>query len=268
MFNLEGYIVVLCGGSRGLGSHLAKAFLREKANVCIVDIVRPEETIEKQVFFCQCDLSKIQETKTAFANIFTKFKRVDVLVNSMRLAKAESVKLKDVEQWEKGIQIDLNTYFQSSLICCEMMKSLGSCSIINFSSVLADLVSLDQPLEYHCAKASINHLSRYLAVKYGANNIRVNTIAPGLISHLEAEKASSTPQTLYEKHAHLIPLLRTGSPQDIVFSTLFLASRFSSFITGHELVVDGGLSIREQLSAAAIMQNSPCLEKNYADSHV
>lgn len=249
MFNLSNKQVVICGGANGLGLRFAFAFSKMNSHVSILDLFKSQEAAFSHFI---CDVSNFDETHSVLENIIKEKGKIDVLINCIRLKGnpiSSSFSALDTKLWEKGIQINLGTYFNASSAVCELMKGKeAGCSIINISSISADLISSDQTIDYHCAKAAINQLTRFLAVKYGPYNIRVNSISPGLISHHAPEKASQSPSaSQYQHRAQFIPLRRSGGPQDVANLALFLASEFSSFITGQDITIDGGLSICEQL---------------------
>lgn len=242
--------IVIAGGANGMGQKIAQKFLTSDWNPIILDIASNNSS---SFPYYQCDVSLHNQTQECIDAIVKKFHTIDALVNCIRyrpkLKKAEC----NAEDWQKGIDVDLNTYFNTCSTVCEMMKDLkGECSIVNISSVLSECVTLSEPLSYHASKAAINQLTRYLAVKYGPHGIRVNTVSPGLISNERAEPYSnSEAASPYSRLAKHIPLRRTGSPEEIADLILFLVGPSSSFITGQNIVIDGGLMIREQLCSAS-----------------
>ena len=247
MYNFAGKHIVICGGANGLGLHFAREFSKANGRVSILDLT---ESQEKRFSHFICDVSRFDETHSVLKEALEKSGKIEALVNCIRAKKSlpSSFLYSEKETWEKGIAVNLGTYFNASSALCELIKDQGGCSIVNISSISASLVSSDQGVDYHCAKAAINQLTRFLAVKYGPYGVRVNSVSPGLISHHASEKASSSPSaSYYQQCAQSIPLRRSGGPQEVANLVLFLASEFSSFITGQEIVIDGGLSICEQL---------------------
>jgi glycerol dehydrogenase len=241
--------IVVCGGANGLGAYFSEEFSKANGSVAVLDLVAPR--LKGPSFHFICDVSNYDDTFSVLEKIVKEKGKVDALINCIRLKGNPTPSFSPLEKetWEKGLRINLGTYFNASSAVCELMKDKETgCSIINISSISASLISSDQTIDYHCAKAAINQLTRFLAVKYGPYNIRVNSVLPGLISHHAPEKASSHPSaSLYQRRARSIPLKRSGGPQDVANLVLFLASDFSNFITGQDIVIDGGLSICEQL---------------------
>ena len=252
MYNLSNKQIVICGGANGLGLHFATEFSKMCGSVHILDLFPPPTLLNNNCSHFICDVSDFDKTQSTFENLLKHHGKIDILVNCIRsqgTPHTASFAPLESKSWEKGLQINLNTYFNSSSVVCELMKEKQEgCNIINISSISSSLISSDQPIDYHCAKAAITQLTRFLAVKYGPYNIRVNSISPGLISHHISEKSSCSPSaSLYQQRARSIPLRRSGGPQDVMNLVLFLVSDFSSFITGQDIIIDGGLSVCEQL---------------------
>ncbi|PIS02129.1 MAG: hypothetical protein COT85_07045 [Chlamydiae bacterium CG10_big_fil_rev_8_21_14_0_10_42_34] len=243
---------VLCGASQGIGRTIAYKFHSLGWEVAILDVQSNEEMQSAGINMHTCDVSDFIKTESTFKKIFEDFGTVDVLVNCIRTRQKAPSTAPLFEQWEKALKVDLNTYLNASLIVCEKMKTLSKpCNIIQFSSITSHLITLRESMSYHTAKAAINQMTKYLAVQYGPYNIRVNAISPGLISNEKSENYSSMPDaSLYSKLALHIPLRRSGSPEEVAEVALFLSTSASSFISGQEIVVDGGLSICEQVGIA------------------
>lgn len=245
--------VVLSGAARGLGYEIAKKFRDASWNVAIFDLILGDET---GIEFIQCDVSDFDQTKGCIERLIQKRGSIDALINCMRYRNSRENQ-DPLKEWKKAIEVNFHAYFYISSIVCEHMKKIGTgCSIVNISSVLSELVSLKESLSYHASKAAMNQMIRYLAVQFGPDKIRVNGISPGLISHHEAEFSSrELSATLYSKLANYVPLQRSGSPQEIADLAIFLASSQSSFITGQNITIDGGLAIREQLGILLELEN-------------
>lgn len=240
---------LLCGAARGLGEIISRKFLNEGWNVIILDLTLPQRPPEPNVFHYQCDATDFASTERCLNKIVEKFQTIDALVNCIRYRRSAGQAIHFAEEWKSAIDVGLHTYFHLSSVICELMKAANHpCSIINLSSVTSELVTLKESISYHVAKAAVNQMTRYLALQYGPQSIRVNSILPGLISHHQSEKGSSDSNaSLYAKYAQYVPLRRSGSPQEVADLTFFLASEHSSFITGQTIVIDGGLSICEHL---------------------
>ena len=237
--------LVICGGAHGLGSKIAYYFLKMGWKISILDISENKEMSKAGIRIFPCDLSDYSLTKKAFQSAFENEGKIDVLISSIRLREKNPASRE--KSWKSSIDVDLNTYFNSTSICCELMQKQREGSIILLSSITSKLVTLFESVGYHAAKAAINQMTKYFAVQYGPDNIRINTLLPGLISNEYAENSSTEPNaSLYAKIAQQIPLRRSGSPADLFQLAYFLASDQSSYITGQEFIIDGGLSLLDQ----------------------
>lgn len=240
---------LICGAARGLGLAIAQKFSEEGWSVTLLDAATFSGALPEGSRSIQCDARDFSSLEKALLPLLQEFGSIDALVNSIRYRAPKNEAIPHQELWKKGIEIGLDTYYNSSFFVCEQMKKIGvGSSIINLSSVTAERVTLQESLSYHAAKAAINQMTRYLAVQYGPYQIRANTILPGLISNVVSEKSSDDPNaSLYAKQACQIPLRRSGSPREVAELVYFLATPASSFITGQNIVIDGGLGIRDQL---------------------
>jgi len=226
-----------------LGAAFAAGFLQAGGRVAVIDLATPSMD---GVLGVRCDASDPDQLAEAFTSIGSELGGLDVLVNSIRYRP----KADEPPAWSRELQVNLDTYYYASRLAYGLMsRSILGGSIVNVSSVTSFLVADVQTTAYHCSKAAIDQLTRCLAVEYGPANVRVNAVLPGLISRASSEPASeSSDASLYARQAISIPLRRSGGPEELSNAILFLASPLASFVTGQCLVVDGGLSIREQLS--------------------
>lgn len=237
-----------CGASRGLGRTIAQVFIEHGWRAVVFDLVVDREEATSNLHFCQCDLSNYAMTEENIHRLATLYGQVDAMVNCVRYREEKRSDVGQATEWKKAIETDVHSYFNASTILCEWMKKQGgSCSLINISSIVSTQVTLKESMSYHVAKAAINQMTKYLAVKYGPHGIRVNSVLPGLISNRISEKSSDDPNaSLYAKYARHVPLRRSGAPEEVAEVTLFLASS-ASFMTGQNIIIDGGLSLCDPL---------------------
>lgn len=236
--------VIFCGASSGLGKIAALYFLEKGWKVINVDIATDKDLEQKGIQTVYCDLAIYEESKKAFHEIFENNSNISALINCIRHRKQD----KEIG-WDKELRIDLTTYYHASSLVAEYMKHRPEgCSILSFSSVTASLVTLHEDITYHVAKSGISQMMRYFAVQYGPYGIRANSIVPGLISREGTEQSSDDPNaSLYSKLAQYVPLRRSGSPKEVAELLFFLSSDQSTFISGQNICIDGGLSVREQI---------------------
>lgn len=263
LFNLKGKNVILFGGSGILGKEFTKALVAHEAKVisCDIKAVEKEEEIEA-VDYQILDASDEKALLNFRDEIISKYKVIDVIVNSVT-AKHNDFYLPfdevSLEGWEIGMKGNLTVPFMICQAFIKQMCKQNFGSIINISSVYG-LVGNDQSIYegsnlheiytkespdikqiyshgvYNASKSGLNNFSRYLAAYYGKNNIRVNTISPGGISY-PAEN-----ETFLKKYGAKTPLGRKANRDEINGAVVFLASDASSYVTGHNLVVDGGFT--------------------------
>ena len=239
MFNLSGRVAVVTGAARGIGQAIAIELAEHGAIVVVSDISDCKETIEKirkkkgQCFFFKADVSSEKQVMGLFKDAFKYRKRIDILVNNAGIY-LPSQTIKETEKnFEKTININLKGYFLCAREALKIMTKRKSGSIVNIASV-AGLRGYANSAAYCASKGAIIAMTKALAVEYGNQKIRVNSICPGLIA-TGMTKAVNKKQMLSK-----IPLHRIGTPEDIAEAALYLASNASSYVTGHALVVDGG----------------------------
>ena len=241
MKKLENKIAIITGGNRGIGSSIAKEFISQGAQVIIADIHTDNKEKELQnALKIQCDISSHNDIKRVVNLTIDKFNKIDILVNNaVTMGDVADITELSVESWNKSIDVNLNgTFLFCKTVIPHMIKNKQG-NIINIASQLGQVVTA-KSLGYCTTKAAIIHLSKALALDHARHGIRVNSLSPGAIEtpllvdgygSIEAAK-----DFLEKKHI----LRRLGRPDEIAKSVLFLASSDASFITGSDLLVDGG----------------------------
>ena len=271
MFSLEGKVIVIFGGNGHLGRQFCKAILDSggKLYSCDTNINETDEIKQlKKEYPQQFNLIKVDATKTKeleiiYREIVTEEKKVDVLINATTM-KSDDFYLPfeevSLDSWNIGILGNLTIPFLTIQTFIPIMKANKRGSIINISSHYG-IVGNDQRIYessnlhevyikdspdikqiyshgvYNAAKGGVNNFTRYLAAYYGACNIRVNTLSPGGICN-ENEN-----EVFLEKYSEKVPLGRKANIDEMNGALIFLASDASSYVTGHNLVVDGGYTI-------------------------
>lgn len=230
--NIREKVVVITGGSTGIGEAIAKSFKNEGARVIVFGLNKPKYEVE----FYRVDVSKEDEIKRALEKI----NKIDILVNNAGIAKILSVKETTTEILDKIMNLNFKgTFWMSRYSLPKLSK--GSC-IINISSI-AGIKSFQYYGAYCASKSAIISLTKTLALELSLRNIRVNAIAPGLI---ETPIFSKMISSKFERKKQLkewieeIPLRRIGRPEEIAHACIFLAE--NDFVNGIVLPVDGGES--------------------------
>ncbi|HTZ41713.1 MAG TPA: SDR family NAD(P)-dependent oxidoreductase [Candidatus Omnitrophota bacterium] len=239
--DLSGKVAVVTGASRGIGEGIALELAKHGANVVVSDILPADSVIKKiramkrNAFYVKADVSNEGDVKNLINQTIRKFRKIDILVNNAGIYPFSPTIATTEEQWERVIHIDLKGTFLCSREALKHMKS-GS-SIVNISSIASD-VGYSELAAYCAAKGGVKALTKSLAVEFANKGIRVNSIHPGAVDTHQI--ASLKDKKLMKYTLSKIPLGRIGKPADIANAVVFLASDAASYITGEELVVDGG----------------------------
>jgi len=252
MKRLEGYTAVITGGARGIGKAVCELFAEQGAKTAVTDIVDDEgRDLVRDITgkggkaeFFHLDTSREEQVQQVFAQINDKFGGIQVLVNNAGISgpnkPTHEIELKD---WQKLIDINVNGVFLCTKHAIPYMKQGKGGSIINLSSIYGIISAADLP-PYHASKGAVRLMSKTDALLYAADKIRVNSIHPGYIwTPLVEALGKESPEGVEEfrkKLDSLHPIGHVGEPMDIAYGALYLASAESKFVTGSELVIDGG----------------------------
>jgi NAD(P)-dependent dehydrogenase (short-subunit alcohol dehydrogenase family) len=246
LFGLAGRTAIVTGAARGNGLAMAEALLRAGAEVVLVD--RMADVLDKEIARLTgqklaargvvCDITSGPDRERLFAGL----KRVDVLVNNAGVTLPHKWLEYPPEAWDTTYRVNLLAPFQMCQLAAARMAEQGKGSIINITSLNAELAFPDNPA-YMAFKGALRQLTRSLALDLGAKGVRANCIAPGYIRTDMTRMSWSDPEREKARAARTA-LDRWGLPTDLAGAVIFLASDASSFITGHDLLVDGGWSIK------------------------
>jgi len=242
MFDLKGKTAVVTGAARGIGQSIAVELARNRADVVVSDIIPGDKTVneikklKRKSIFVKTDISDKKQVQELIEKTIKEFKKIDILVNNAGIFVPGAIENISEQDWEKTINVNLKGCFLCSQAALKYMKK-GS-SIINISSV-AGISGYPSAAAYCASKGGIRLLTKSLAVECGARGIRVNSIHPGIIETAMTKDILSDEKQKQGIIAK-VPLKRTGKPIDIAGPSVFLASDASSYITGEEMVVDGG----------------------------
>ena len=246
--NFSGRTALITGGSGGIGLSIVKKLIENKIKVIILDINAPNKKIllNKLVEFKKTDLSDYKNLQSCLKEIKKKSKKIDYVINAAGVLwfdKDISLEKISIKTWEKVLSINLSSIVIVLQSILPLMKKNKFGSIVHISSVDA-LSGDDKPQDaYGSSKAALLRLSKSISIQYASKNIRSNSILPGPIETPMQKRWKKNPKAKKDL-SKIIPLQRVGKPTDIANSTIFLLSDESSFITGTELIVDGGLTAR------------------------
>ena len=256
MGRLDGKVAVITGATSGIGLHTAEIFVAEGAKIVIAGRRAPEgEALAKKLgadcIFRQTDVTVEEQMKALIALSVEKFGRIDCLFNNAGgPAQTGGIEGLEVERFDAAMATLVRSVMLGMKHAAPQMRKQGSGSIINNGSIAGRLAGFSSSMVYGAAKAAVIHLTKCVAMELGESNIRVNSISPGAIATgifgkalgLSVEAAEKTPAVMREVYKTAQPIPRAGLPEDIAHAAVFLASDESSFINGHDLVVDGAIT--------------------------
>ena len=243
--NFSGRTALITGGSGGIGLSIVEKLIKNKIKVIILDINTPSKKIllNKFIEFKKIDLSDYKNLQLCLTELKKKYKKIEYVINAAGVLwfdKDVSLEKIEINTWDKVFSINLNSIVIVLQSMLPQMKKNKFGSIVHISSI--DALSGDNKPQdaYGSSKAALLRLSKSISIQFASKNIRSNSILPGPIETPMQERWKKNPE-LKKILSNVIPLRRVGKPSDIANSTMFLLSDESSFITGTELIVDGGL---------------------------
>ncbi|WP_068982692.1 SDR family NAD(P)-dependent oxidoreductase [Lysinibacillus xylanilyticus] len=244
MGRLSNKIAIITGGASGMGAAMAKVFAKEGATVIVADI--NEENLAKiseleNVEGMKLDVSSDDNWAEVTKAVADKYGRIDILINNAGISSEKDPDQISLADWTIMHNINAFGPFLGIKHTSKYMKEAGKGSIVNTSSYTAIIgAGLNA---YTASKGSLRAIARAAATELGAYNIRVNTVFPGVIETPMTAKLSEAKETM-NRLVRATPMGRLGQPEEVANAILFLASDEASYITGAELVIDGGYSAR------------------------
>ncbi|WP_420134266.1 SDR family NAD(P)-dependent oxidoreductase [Rhodopseudomonas sp.] len=256
MGRLNGKVAVITGATSGIGLRTAEVFVAEGARVVIAGRRAAEgealaERLGDACIFRQTDVTEEDQMKALIAQAVDSFGRIDCLFNNAGgPAQTGGIEGLEVDRFDAAMATLVRSVMLGMKHAAPHMKKQGSGSIINNGSIAGRLAGFSSSLVYGAAKAAVIHFTKCVAMELGESGVRVNSISPGAIATgifgkalgLTTEAAEKTSATMREIYRTAQPIQRAGIPEDIAQAAVFLASDESSFINGHDLVIDGGIT--------------------------
>ena len=245
---LEGKVALISGGARGQGAVEARLFASEGAKVIIGDILDDlGRQVEAEIAesggdatYVHLDVTSETDWEDAVRTAVDSYGKLDILVNNAGILIRASVEDTTEEDWDRIMDINAKGVFLGTRATIPAMRDAGSGSIINISSV-AGLQGSPQSAAYSSTKGAVRILTKSTAVQYAKENIRCNSVHPGII-YTDMTSDSLDTDEGRQNWMTRVPLRRLGQSEDVANGVLFLASDESSYITGSELVIDGGIT--------------------------
>ena len=241
---LEGKVALISGGARGMGAEEALLFAREGAKVVIADVLDEGRDIAAQIgggqaIFARLDVTNEGDWQRAVSLAEEVYKRLDILVNNAGVSAVGGIEDTTEEEWDRVMAVNAKGVFLGTKYAIPAMQRAGGGSIINISSQLGIVAMNESSPQYIASKGAVRLLTKSTAIQYAADGIRCNSVHPGPIVTPMTEGRRSDP-AVRELMTSRIPLGRYGEAIDVAYGVLYLASDEASFVTGSELVIDGG----------------------------
>lgn len=245
--------ILVTGASRGIGAAIAKSFLQEGANTCIVSrgssqlYETESELIRKygkdRVFAEKCDCTNPNELELLRSRVSEKWHGIDVVIANIGDGRSVPDPLPEDAQWKKTWSNNFESALHTSRIFLPLLRESKGCLL--FVSSITAMEAFGAPVDYSTAKCAVAALSKNMARKL-AQHVRVNVLAPGNVlfpGGVWDEKISKDPESVNAIIESTVPMKRFGKPEDMADAAVFLCSERASFITGSIMVVDGGQTV-------------------------
>lgn len=242
MKRLNNKVAIITGGAAGIGAATAIKFAEEGARVVIWDIDESkgfELSGKLDAVFMKVNTANYQEIEAAAKKVHEQFGQIDILINNAGITRDSTLKKMTIEQWQQVIDINLTGVFYCTKIISEYMLNNGWGRIINASSVVGIYGNFGQT-NYVATKSALIGMTKTWARELGRKGITVNAVAPGFIA---TEMVAAMPDNVIESMKAKVPVGRLGEPEEIANVYAFLASEEASYINGHTLSVDGGMTV-------------------------
>ncbi len=245
---LEGKVALISGGARGIGAAVARRFASEGASVVIGDVLLEDgqllaDEIQQsggEIAFTPLDVTSESAWSEAVALAIARYGKLDILVNNAGIIKRDRIEDETPEIWDRTMEVNAKSVFLGTKAVLNEMKRHGNGSIVNLSST-AGLVAGPATAAYGASKAAVKLFTKSTAIQNAKLGVRANSVHPGPINAPMMQEIIDIPDKHVENKAR-VPMGRFGEPEEVANAILFLASDESSFVTGSELVVDGGIT--------------------------
>ena len=242
MRKLDGQLAIITGGARGIGEGVCEVFCKEGATVALWDVSDGSKVVDRiskdggKIFYQKVDVTSIESVKNAVEYIIDNYGKIEILINNAGIIRDRSFMNMSEKEWDEVVNVNLKSLFIVCKAVLPHMKANGYGRIVSASSINGFQGAFGQT-NYSATKAGISGFTRSLCKEVGKYGITVNAVAPGFIKSVMTE---SMPDEVIEAGIKMIPVKRIGTPKDMGYAYLFLASRESGFISGITLHANGG----------------------------
>ena len=245
---VAGKVALISCGAGGIGAATAKLLAEEGAAVVIADLLEDEGRATEamiaesggKAMFVNLDVTSEDSWDNAVQAAVSSFGKLDILVNNAGVSLRFGVEQTSAQEWDAVMDVNVKGVFLGTKAAIPEMRKSGGGSIINISSIYG-LVGSATSAAYHASKGAVRVFNKSTAIQYASENIRANSVHPGFVDSPMTQAFHDNPEIHNERVAKM-PLGRMGQPEDIAAGILYLASDESSFVTGSELVIDGGMT--------------------------
>ncbi len=244
---LNGKVALITGAARGIGRGHAEVFAAEGASIVVADVLaeQGEEVAARlrdqghNAIFQKLDVTSEADWATAVAAAVTNFGKLTTLVNNAAIFNNSGLDEISVDDWNKVIAVNLTGPFLGMKTAMPELEKTGNGAVVNISSLYA-IIATDGFVAYHSSKSGVRMLSKATALRYARRGVRVNTILPG---NVETPAMATLTDEENAAVLSLVPMGFPGQPSDIANGAVYLASDEARYVTGSELVIDGGWSL-------------------------
>ncbi len=247
MGRLDGKVALISGGARGQGATEARMFALEGAKVVFGDILDDEgQRVEAQIrelggeaTYVHLDVTKEPDWQDAVDAAVRTYGKLNILVNNAGILIRKNIEETTVEDWDRIFSINAKGVFLGTKACIPAIREAGGGSIVNISSTAGLVSSPSGSASYTATKGAVRLLTKSTAIQYAKEGIRCNSVHPGPIETEMLQDSLNDPAAM-ELRMQRLPMGRVGKPEEVAYGVIYLASDESSFVTGSELVIDGG----------------------------
>ena len=242
---LKDKVAIVTGGAHGMGEAEARLFVKEGAKIVVADLLTDQaEAVAADIraggseaIAVRTDVTSEPDWLALIDRAVSTYGRLDILVNNAGISGSSVGDPDALEGWNRIIAVNQTSVFLGTKLAAEQMAKTGGGSIVNISSIMGFVGGNSGHPAYCASKGAVRIYTKAAAVRYGPQGVRVNSVHPGYMPPM----LNATNQNLRAEKIELTPLRRLGEPIEVAFGVLFLASDEASFVTGTELVIDGGV---------------------------